>query len=50
MALHILEPERATLHGQFSRDLAPALTPERYKRKFPEFADLPIPREQSLIC
>jgi acetamidase/formamidase len=26
MALHILAPERATLHGQFSRDLAPALT------------------------
>jgi acetamidase/formamidase len=26
MALHTLEPERATLHGQFSRDLAPVLT------------------------
>ena len=26
MALHTLEPERTTLHGQFSRDLAPALT------------------------
>jgi acetamidase/formamidase len=26
MAWHVLEPERATLHGQFSRDLAPALT------------------------
>lgn len=26
MTLHILEPERATLHGQFSRELAPALT------------------------
>ncbi len=25
MAMHILEPERATLHGQFSRALAPAL-------------------------
>ena len=26
MALYTLEPERATLHGQFSRDLAPVLT------------------------
>lgn len=26
MAVHLLEPERATLHGQFSRDLAPVLT------------------------
>ena len=26
MALHLIEPERATLHGQFSRDLAPTLT------------------------
>ncbi len=26
MAIHILEPERSTLHGHFSRDLAPALT------------------------
>ena len=26
MALHVIEPERATLHGQFSRDFAPALT------------------------
>lgn len=26
MAVHMLEPERATLHGQFSRDLAPVLT------------------------
>ena len=26
MALHTLEPERATLHGQFARDLAPVLT------------------------
>jgi acetamidase/formamidase len=26
MVVHTLEPERATLHGQFSRDLAPALT------------------------
>jgi acetamidase/formamidase len=26
MARHTLEPERQTLHGQFSRDLAPALT------------------------
>ncbi len=25
MALHHIEPERATLHGRFSRDLAPAL-------------------------
>ena len=26
MALHLIEPERATLHGQFSRDFAPTLT------------------------
>jgi hypothetical protein len=26
MTLHTIEPERATLHGQFSRDLKPALT------------------------
>src|SRR4051812_6225162 len=26
MALHHLEPERATLHGRFSRELPPALT------------------------
>src|SRR3712207_2281971 len=26
MTLHTIEPERATLHGQFSRDLEPALT------------------------
>ena len=26
MALHHIEPERATLHGRFSRDLTPALT------------------------
>ena len=25
MALHRLHPDRVTLHGQFSRDLAPAL-------------------------
>jgi acetamidase/formamidase len=26
VALHSIEPERATLHGQFSPDLKPALT------------------------
>lgn len=26
MAYHVIEPERATLHGRFSRDLPPALT------------------------
>ena len=26
MAVHYLEPERATLHGQFSRDWPPVLT------------------------
>ena len=26
MALHIIEPERKTLHGQFSSDLAPVVT------------------------
>ncbi len=28
MAVHIVEPERATLHGHFSRELPPALTVE----------------------
>jgi acetamidase/formamidase len=28
MALHVLEPERANLHGQFSRELPPALVAE----------------------
>ena len=26
MTIHTLEPERRTLHGQFSRDLPPVLT------------------------